>query len=86
MMRFEWEFQGATPDSTLISLAELDGELLITLTGLDETFSQMIHARHAYSCQDILWSMRLVDILYHTEDGKYIVDYKNFHKTIPFEN
>ena len=74
-------FYGETP----ISLAELDGELLITLTGLDETFSQTIHARHAYCCRDILWSMRFVDILYQTDRGKYIVDYQNFHKAIPID-
>ena len=75
-------FYGETP----ISLAELDGEVIITLTGLDETFSQTIHARHAYSCRDILWSMRFVDILYQTEDGRYIVDYENFHNAIPVED
>ena len=75
-------FYGETP----ISLAELDGEIIIILTGLDETFSQTIHARHAYFCRDILWSMRLVDILYQTEDGRYIVDYKNFHNAIPIED
>lgn len=74
-------FYGETP----ISLAELDGELLITLTGLDETFSQTIHARHAYCCRDIFWSMRFVDILYQTDRGKYIVDYQNFHKAIPID-
>lgn len=71
---------------TLKSLAELDGELIITLTGLDETFSQTIHARYAYSCRDILWSMRFVDILYQTKDNRYIVDYQNFHNAIPLED
>ena len=75
-------FFGETP----ASLAELDGEILVTLTGLDETFSQTIHARHAYSCRDILWSMRFVDILYQTENGRYIVDYENFHNVIPLEH
>ncbi|ELS04674.1 Inward rectifier potassium channel [Xenococcus sp. PCC 7305] len=64
-------------------LIKSDAEVLVTLTGLDETFSQTIHARHIYKIRDILWSMRFVDILYKSRDGEYLIDYGRFHDVAP---
>lgn len=36
------------------SLVKSDAELLIILTGLDETFSSTIHARYSYKLKDLL--------------------------------
>ncbi len=65
-------------------LAEEDTELWVTLTGLDETFSQTIHARYSYTYRDILWDMKLVDIFLQASDGKYYIDISHFHDVIPF--
>ena len=51
------------------SLIKSNAEVLVTLTGIDETFSQTIHARYVYQMRDILWSMRFVDILHRTKNG-----------------
>jgi inward rectifier potassium channel len=61
---------------------EDDIEILVTLTGLDETVSQTIHARHSFVTEEILWNMRFVDILSKTRDGKRSVDYSRFHEVI----
>ncbi|EAZ91150.1 ion channel [Crocosphaera chwakensis] len=66
------------------SLAQEDTELWVTLTGLDETFSQTIHSRYLYSSQDILWDMKLADIFLQGSDGKYYVDINHFHDVVPF--
>ena len=71
---------GATADS----LAKAEAEIVITLTGIDETVSQTIYARHSFVSQKILWNMRFVDILSNTQDRKRIsIDYTRFHDVIP---
>lgn len=66
---------GATTDS----LVKVQAEIVITLTGIDETVSQTIHARHSFPAQKILWNMRFVDILSRTPDGRVSIDYNHFH-------
>jgi inward rectifier potassium channel len=68
------------------AMVEDEMEVVVTLTGLDETVSQTIHARHSYVAEEILWNVRFVDILSRTRDGKRIIDYSRFHDVIPLEN
>ncbi len=72
-----------------VSAAEIakdNMELLMIFTGLDETLSQTIHARHSFISGEILWNMRFVDILSRTKDGRRCIDYSHFHDVIPLEN
>ncbi len=64
-------------------MVEDNMELLVTLTGLDETVSQIIHARYSYISEEILWNMRFVDILSKTQDGRRCIDYSRFHDVMP---
>ena len=68
-----------------LTLAECDAEILVILTGLDETFSLTIHSRYAYKVKDILWSMRFVDILHKNEQQEYTIDYRHFHDVIALD-
>jgi len=43
-------------------LAEKGAELLVLLTGLDETFMQTVHARSSYRYDEIVWGARFSDI------------------------
>ena len=72
-------FSGATPES----LAATEAEIIVSLTGLDESFSQTVHARHAYGMADIVWGRRFVDILSRTPDGRRHIDSTHFHDTEP---
>lgn len=77
-----------TPESPLYGmteadLVETDTELVITLTGLDETLSQMVHARHSYGPTDILRNMIFVDLFTHLPDGRFAIDYARFHQVQP---
>jgi inward rectifier potassium channel len=54
-------------------------EIIAIFTGLDETVSQTIHARHSYIPEELLWNMRFVDILSKTSDGRRSIDYSKFH-------
>lgn len=71
--------------TNLQQLAAVQGEIWITLTGLDETFSQTIHARHSYRVSDILQNSRFVDIFGQTSEGQYYIDYSLFHEVLPLE-
>ena len=58
-------------------------ELYVSLTGLDETFNQTIHARRSYAADEILWGRRFVDIVGALPDGRVAIDYTKFHGTRP---
>jgi inward rectifier potassium channel len=70
--------QGATP----ASLAASGAEIIVSLLGFDETFSQTVHARHRYGPADIAWGARFVDILSRLPDGRQRIDYARFHDVV----
>ena len=70
---------------TAKDLIECQAEIVITLTGIDETVSQTIHARHSFVAAEIMWNMRFVDIIDRQPDGARVVDYTRFHDVKPVE-
>ncbi len=66
---------GATTDS----MEEEGLQIIVVLSGVDETFAQRIHARYAYLPEDILWDKRFADVILYDEDGRRIIDYGRFH-------
>jgi inward rectifier potassium channel len=64
-------------------MREQGAELIASLTGLDQTFSQTIHSRHSWSWDEIVWDGRFEDILGTLPDGRRSVDYRKFHQTSP---
>src|SRR5208282_3344797 len=61
------------------ALKEREAEIVATLFGVDESFSQTIHARHAYAADHIRWGWRFADIIGRTPEGRLTVDYDKFH-------
>ena len=72
---------GATPASLLAE----DAEIVVTVSGIDETMSQPIHARGSYLPDEIRWGHRFADVIGWTEDGRRAIDYRRFHDTEPVE-
>jgi inward rectifier potassium channel len=68
---------------TADAMREQDGELLITVTGLEEITSQIVHARHSYRADEVRWDHRFVDIFKQDADGRQYIDYGRFHHTEP---
>lgn len=60
------------------SLAHCSPQLVVSITGLDQTFSQTVHARHAYKMDEIVWGARMFDVLKTAPDGTQSVDYTHF--------
>ena len=57
-----------------------DAELVVILSGFDESSGQTIYGRWAYSGGDIVWGGRLVDIIGSDPDGTRTIDYDRFHE------
>jgi inward rectifier potassium channel len=77
-----------TPESVLYGqtpemLRAVGAEIYASLTGLDGTFGQTIHARRSYSVDEMVWGRRFVDIIGPLPDGRMGIDYTKFHQTKP---
>ncbi len=70
-------------DYDLFRHEDADVELIVTLTGLDETFSQTIHARHSYIPAEVIENMQFCDLFTHTKSGQFAIDYAQFHEVMP---
>ena len=67
------------------SLIQTNASIVISLSGIDETVSQVVHARHTYAASEIVWNSQFVDIIRHTADGHRYIDYNYFHEVLPLE-
>jgi inward rectifier potassium channel len=70
---------------TAAALIQTQATIVVALSGIDETVSQVVHARHTYAARDILWNNQFVDIIRHTENGDRYIDYNYFHNVLPLE-
>jgi inward rectifier potassium channel len=57
-----------------------DAEFLILLTGIDETFSQTVHARSSYRADEMIWGAKFTNLYIQDQDGHIVgVDMDRFH-------
>ena len=59
---------GATKDQILSG----DIEILVLISGIDETFAQTVHARTSYGSREIRWGAKFADIYVRNSDGSEI--------------
>ena len=71
--------------ATRESLEAAQAELVIVLSGVDDTFAQRIHARHSYLPHEIVWGRRHADIVLKTDGGDRYLDYGRFHDLVDLE-
>jgi inward rectifier potassium channel len=67
------------------SMLRAHAMIIVSISGLDATFSQTIRARHTYNGAEIRWNERFADILTRAEDGHRQIDYRRFHDTVEAE-
>ena len=61
-------------------LAAVDGEFLVLLTGIDETYFQRVYSRSSYKAGEVIWNARFADILRHPRGAEPItVDVRHLH-------
>lgn len=68
------------------SLKRAHAQIIVSISGIDEIFSQTIYARHTYEASEIRWNHRFADILTRAEDGHRQIDYRRFHDTVEAED
>ena len=57
--------------------------LVVSITGLDETSSRTVHSRYVYSMNDLRWDHEFVDMFRRDEHGQSRVDFSKIHETQP---
>lgn len=69
-------------DASRASLIEQQAEIVVLVSGTDETYGAKIYARHSYIPHDIHWNKRFADILSLGQDGRRILDLGRFHEVL----
>ncbi len=65
----------------LAEMIEHDMEVVVMLSGTDETINDRVYARHSYVAEEILWNRRFVDVISIMPTGHRMVDLTQFHDT-----
>ena len=68
---------GMTPED----LVRSDTRLMASIVCLDTVIPAPVQSATDYSCDDILWNRRFVEIYSETPDGRFTVDYGRIHDT-----
>lgn len=78
---------GASPfaGKTASDLERSETEILVLLSGIDETFAQTVHARSSYRAEEIIWNARFRSIFARTEGAHLSVDISRLHEIEPAE-
>ncbi len=66
--------------------AEAQAEFLVLLTGIDETFSQSVHARSSYISDEVVWNARFTKILEPPSGNRPLaIDISRIHDIEPLD-
>ena len=68
---------------SLQDLKDCEAEIIASLTGLDETLSQTIHARFSYKHDEIVFNAMFEDVLLPGVNGTLEVHFHRFHDVRP---
>jgi inward rectifier potassium channel len=64
-------------------LRKQKAEIFLSLSGLDDTSAQPVHARFRYDLDDIAWDHNFADVLTIEPDGTRVLDYGKFDEVVP---
>lgn len=68
------------------SLEGSEAEIIVNISGFDEALVKTVHARHVYPASRLRWNARFREIVRMREDGRRVIDYRKFHKTVAVED
>jgi inward rectifier potassium channel len=60
-------------------LIELDAEVLILISGFDDTFHQTVHSRYSYTANEFVWDAKFMRAFSLNEKGKAVMDLNELH-------
>jgi inward rectifier potassium channel len=64
-------------------LVREEGEILVLLSGVDEAFAQLVHARSSYRPDEIVWNARFASMFLPPERGVVGIDLARLHDVEP---
>jgi len=65
-------------------LLAAEAEFLVLLTGIEETFSQTVHARSSYRAEEVVWGARFTDVFNRqAAEGDLAIDVNRLHGLEP---
>ncbi len=67
------------------ALKRREAEFTVLITGMDETFSQVVHARSSYHADEIVEGARFVRMFQLSEDGRTEIDIRRLDEHEPAE-
>ncbi len=91
LMQYTWTIMHAIDKNSPLykmdrkGLEAVRAEIIVSLTGLDETYAQTIHARRSYIADEILCDAVFEDIIKRNAD-RMEINYTRFHDTKPIES
>jgi inward rectifier potassium channel len=65
------------------ALVAAEVELMVTVSGTDDTTMQLVHAKHTYYAHEVVFGARHADILSEEPNGQMVLDLTKFHDTVP---
>ncbi|MEO7189876.1 MAG: ion channel [Vicinamibacterales bacterium] len=71
-------------DKTTSDLERAEAEILVLLTGIDDTFAQTVHTRSSYRAEDLVWNARFISIFERGDNGSRLrADISKLHDHEP---
>ena len=61
-----------------------DFNIVVGISGLDETSLQTVNSRYTYAADDLRWDHEFVDMFHRDEHGLSQVDFCKVHDTKPY--
>lgn len=52
---------------------------MISSEGVDDTFADVVHKRHSYFNDELVWGAKFKPMLENNEDESYILDLRKIH-------
>ena len=65
------------------SLTDSRSQIIVSLSGIDETVSQNVHSRYTYGANNIILNHQLADIIRIPDEENRYIDFSYFHHVIP---
>jgi inward rectifier potassium channel len=67
------------------TLKRRQAEVTVLITGMDETFSQIVHARSSYGAEEIVEGARFVRMFQLSDDGRTEIDIRRLDEHEPVD-
>ena len=75
------DFDSPLYGKSAVELIEDQVNLVVSISGVEETSSQAIRSRYAYAADDLRWGHEFVDMFHFDDDGRRHVDFSKIHQT-----